>query len=160
MPPQIIPTSPGPEDMLLDTSSTSPRLIISCGDFFHTNKPTRAGGIYYYNISKDIVGEFHRIGIPGDIQFFPHGIAKHPKKNMLYVIIHDRSGIETGNNGIIIFNIEGDQLVFRKSFATAITSPHQTISLSPKTEASTLPTPVASNRNNCSNVSSSGNQTS
>lgn len=104
---EVISTGPGPEDMLLDQSTG--RLIISCGDFFNAGKPSRKGSINFYDPSTSNAGVFTIKDLPSGVQFFPHGIAMHPKENKLYVIIHDNNYSLSGN-GIVIFDINGDEL--------------------------------------------------
>ena len=108
MQPQVINTAPGPEDMLLDTSGT-PRLIISCGDFFNIRNANRKGALYYYNIQDNIAGTFNLVGLPPNTEFFPHGIAMHPKEPKLYAIVHDR---DSRHSSVVIFNVKGNDLEF------------------------------------------------
>jgi len=108
MQPQVINTSAGPEDIVLDKSG-SPRLIISCGDFFNIGNENRTGAIHYYDIEQDVAGKFNIVGLPAGIQFFPHGIALHPKEKRLYVIVHDRN---SKSSSVVVFNIQGNDLQF------------------------------------------------
>jgi hypothetical protein len=81
-------TSPGPEDMALDASTGTPRLLISCTQ--RRKGEPAYGGIDAYAFSGDraLPMELDWQGSP--ILFFPHGIAiaKAGTGHYLYAINH------------------------------------------------------------------------
>ncbi len=104
-----IDVSPGPEDMVLDASGPSPRLIISCGDFFKPHRNSRQHAIYYYYLESGDRGEFEIRGLPAGLEFFPHGIDISRDGKKLYVIYHDKKN-QGKNSGVAIFNVNGTVL--------------------------------------------------
>lgn len=113
---QPINTAPGPEDMVLSLSG-SPRIIISCGDFFKPHQDKRQHAIYYYDINDNRSAEFEINGLPKDLEFFPHGITLDKNQEKLYVIYHDQENSKR-NNGIAIFDVEGTQLLFNDTLTS------------------------------------------
>ncbi len=103
-------TAAGPEDMVIDTSTGSPRLIISCGDFAQAAHPqSRASAqIYYYDFATGVSKPFEVGEVDSIRRFFPHGISKHPTRSELYVIAHTE---EEKKNYVIVYSIEETRLI-------------------------------------------------
>jgi hypothetical protein len=95
----------GPEDMVLDTSHTGPRLLISCCARREVHKP------YGEMISLDLTSgkniEMKRINEPEDILFRPHGI--YLDGDLLYVISHEK---EPDYHPVLIYRVRGEELSF------------------------------------------------
>lgn len=70
---QKIETDFGPEDMILDTVITQPRLIVSC-DGRRDGERSEQGSIYVIDLATEQSTELPRVGEPADIVFHPHGI--------------------------------------------------------------------------------------
>ncbi len=68
-----IETGFGPEDMILDTVITKPRLLVSC-DGRRAGEHSKQGSIYEIDLATDQSKELPRVGEPSDIVFHPHGI--------------------------------------------------------------------------------------
>lgn len=106
-----IQVAPGPEDMVLDTSRTEPRLIISCSGRREVHKPF--GGIVSLNLITGKQFLMERIGEPEGILFRPHGIFLDG--DLLYVISHEK---EPDYHPVLVYRVDGNQLHFADLIAT------------------------------------------
>ncbi len=100
-----IPVPPGPEDMVLDTSGTYPRLLISCSGRREVHKPY--GELIALDLSTGKQGIMSRLDEPDSILFRPHGI--YLDGDLLYVISHEK---EPTYHPVLLYRVEGDQLHF------------------------------------------------
>lgn len=87
-----IPTGHGPEDLILDTSTGTTRILISC-DARRKKELTEHGDIYTLNPTTNDAKVLPRTNEPKDLVFHPHGIdlEQEGKNHYLYVISHDRA---------------------------------------------------------------------
>jgi hypothetical protein len=108
-----IPLHPGPEDMVLDTVQTSPRLIISCTGRREVHKPYGALIAMDLQTGKQIT--MLRINEPEDILFRPHGI--YLDGDMLYVISHEK---EPDYHPVLVYKVDGEQLQFVELIHTSL----------------------------------------
>jgi hypothetical protein len=100
-----IQVAPGPEDMVLDTSGASPRLLISCSARREVHKPF--GGIISLDLLSGKQLPMERLNEPEGIRFHPHGI--YLDGDLLYVISHEK---EPGSHPVLVYRVEGNQLNF------------------------------------------------
>jgi len=100
-----IQVSPGPEDMVLDTSGASPRLILSCSARREAHKPF--GGIISLDLLSGKQIPMKRVNEPVGILFHPHGI--YLDGDLLYVISHEK---EPDYHPVLVYRVEGNQLNF------------------------------------------------
>lgn len=108
-----IPVGPGPEDIVVDTISTSyPRLLASCYQ--------RRKGMPYYgevceiNLNNDKYKALKRVGEPAGMVFKPHGFDLVKSNNgelLLYCISHND---EKKEHSIIIYKVAPDYLQFKE----------------------------------------------
>ena len=112
LPVEKIQVGPGPEDMVLDTSGGSHRLIISCSARRDSHKPY--GEILSYDLDNGNQVEIIRYNEPDDLLFHPHGIFLDG--DMLYVISHEK---EPDYHPILIYRLHGDSLEFKELIRTA-----------------------------------------
>ena len=115
---------PGPEDMVLDTlSSSSPRLLVSC-------KQRRKGKSFYgeiceVNLKDDSYKNLKRLSEPPGMIFCPHGIdlVKNIKGEiLLYCVSHNE---EKKEHSIIIYKVCADYLEFKEKLdAPVLVSPN------------------------------------
>ncbi len=108
-----IEVGPGPEDMVLDTLSGDPRLIISCTARRDPHKPY--GEMVSLNLRTGAQMEMIRYNEPSELRFHPHGI--YLEGNVLYVISHEA---EPDNHPILIYRMHGDSLEFRELIRTPL----------------------------------------
>lgn len=106
---QIVAVGPGPEDMVVDTISERPRLLISCNE-------RREGEPYYAEIFVYYPADgshklLQRTNEPADLSFNPHGIdlVKVGDTLVLLVVNHER---EKHINSILRYRVTKDQLYF------------------------------------------------
>lgn len=107
-----IPVGPGPEDMVLDTFSSDPRLLVSCTERRLKNVPF--GEIYAVNLATDSSRILPRINNPGDLVFQPHGIdlvKNQYGEVLLYCISHNE---EKKEHSIVIYKVFDDRLEFMR----------------------------------------------
>jgi len=100
-----IQVAPGPEDMVLDTSEVSPRLLISCSARREVHKPF--GGIISLDLKSGKQLPMERLNEPEGIRFHPHGI--YLDGDLLYVISHEK---EPDYHPVLVYRVEGNQLHF------------------------------------------------
>lgn len=101
----------GPEDMVLDTLSGDPRLIISCSARRESHKPYDA--INTLNLLTGSLTEMKRYNEPDSLKFHPHGI--YLEKEMLYIVSHEK---EPDDHPILIYRMDGDSLEFQELIST------------------------------------------
>jgi len=97
---------PGPEDMVLDTVTGRPRLLISCTGRREEYKPY--GEIEAFDLTSEKRTVLSRTGEPDALVFRPHGI--YLDGNTLYVISHEH---EPDDHPILIYTVLPDRLEFR-----------------------------------------------
>ena len=107
-----VPVGAGPEDFVLDGSTGSPRLLISCCE---RRGPAKNGDIWFYDIPSGKTGIMPRTGEPERLKTFrPQGVAirSHDDVTELYVVLHDPyahgSRLE---NAVGVYRVFKDELV-------------------------------------------------
>ncbi len=104
---------PGPEDIVLDTISTSyPRILASCTQR-RKGKPTY-GEICEVNLNNDSYKILKRLNEPQGMVFRPHGFDLVKNSNgelLLYCISHNE---EKKEHSIIIYTVFADHLEFKE----------------------------------------------
>lgn len=104
----------GPEDLVVDTYSRKPRLIVSSSNRREESQP---GKMFQIDLQSREIRELSRINEPNDLPnpFRPHGIdlQRSDSGTMLYVVLH-----ATGNEPerVVQYQAEDDHLRFIKSF--------------------------------------------
>ncbi len=113
---------PGPEDIVIDSTSSSPRILISCNQR-RTNKKHPElypyfGEIMEYRFDGQEAKPLARTGEPAGFVFNPHGIdiIKRDGKTYLYVVSH-RDDLK--QHFITVYKVEADKLVFEKQLSSA-----------------------------------------
>ena len=106
---KIVAVGPGPEDMVLDTITEQPRLLISC----HAR---RTGDPYYSEINVYYPGDgsvkiLKRVGEPSDLYFGPHGIDLVKVKDTLILLVVNHN-MAKHENSILRYQVKKDELVF------------------------------------------------
>ena len=98
----------GPEDMALDYSSETPRIIVSCDE--RREGQADIGVFYSIDLANNISTPLQII--PADFEIHPHGIdvVSMDSITYLYAISHDGKGLNTSHR-IIRFRINGDTLL-------------------------------------------------
>lgn len=101
----------GPEDMVMDFSQGTPRLLISCAARRESQEPF--GEIVSYIPSTGTIDTLIRTGMPDSLFFQPHGIFLDSKTDppMLYAISHEH---DEGFHPVYSWEIGDTALVFRE----------------------------------------------
>ena len=113
----------GTEDIVLDSWSESPRLLISCADRRHGDEPT-FGAIVSYDPKTELIDTLTINEYPVGLAFRPHGldIIEINDHVHLYVVCHDP---KEGNHWIANFRVEGKELYWiRNYYAGMLPSPN------------------------------------
>ena len=131
-PSQQLTVGAGPEDLVLDTFLTEPRLLISC-DARRPSEP-QSSGIWSLNLASSITVELPRYGEPESLVFHPHGIdlvrqplpidvaapgdgALRPSQEeavpLLYVISHDD---DRDVHSVLVYQVFADHLQYLRSW--------------------------------------------
>ena len=106
---------PGPEDMVLDPSQGSPRLLVSSSDRRYGEIP---GEIYEISTDSGSVRPMARRGEPGGFIFDPHGLDLSLENNgeyLLYVITHWEEG-EEEKHAVLRYRVLADVLEFDRIY--------------------------------------------
>ena len=101
----------GPEDMVLDTVSASPRLLISCCGRRESDKPY--GEIVSLDLHSARQEVMPRLNEPEGIVFEPHGI--YLDGDLLYVISHEK---EPDYHPVLVYRVRGGELHFTELIHT------------------------------------------
>lgn len=108
-----IPVGPGPEDIVLDTTSTSyPRLLASC--LQRRKGLPEFNEICEVNLTNDSYKVLKRSNEPAGMVFRPHGIDLVKSTNgelLLYCVSHNEVQNE---HSIIVYTVLADRLVFKE----------------------------------------------
>lgn len=108
-----IPVGSGPEDMVLDTlSSSGARILVSCSERRIRNADF--GEIFSLDVSTGLAKILPRKNNPENLDFHPHGIdlvKNHDGEVLLYCISHNEKQKE---HSIIIYRVFPDKLEFQK----------------------------------------------
>ncbi|MCW5907692.1 MAG: hypothetical protein KIS94_07535 [Chitinophagales bacterium] len=106
---EIIATGPGPEDMVLDTSTGTARILISCNER-REGKP-HYGEINAYYPESGKMEILKRLNEPVGLDFQPHGIDLVPMKDSLILLVVNHEH-EIKVNSILRYKVEGNNLYF------------------------------------------------
>lgn len=115
---------PGTEDMILDDFGDSPRVLISCDDRRHGNKPSFSG-ICSYDPASRRVDTLTIKEYPHGMAFRPHGIDLQQigQRLHLFVVCHDDSA---GHHWVADFQVDGNDLLWVQNYqAGMLTSPNE-----------------------------------
>lgn len=136
-PSQRVPVGAGPEDLVLDTLTSQPRLLVSC-DARRASEPP-AAGIWALDLTTRQSRELPRLGEPESLVFHPHGLdlaqqafalssfsrqsvvsgegplapSQGQPVPILYVISHDD---ERDVHSVIAYQVFADHLQFVRSW--------------------------------------------
>lgn len=105
---EVISVGPGPEDMVVDTISEQPRLLISCNS-------RRTGEAYYgeinvYYPSSGAVKVLRR-NEPADVHFYPHGIDLVQVRDSLILLVANNDS-HNHEQSILRYWVFKDSLLF------------------------------------------------
>lgn len=109
---QRIQVGDGPEDMAIDTSTGSTRIIVSCSERRNLNH--NAG---FYQIDPSDNSSSQLVIVPNNLDIFPHGIDIETINGIhyLYAISHHGSGLDREHK-IFRFIINQDSLIQDRSY--------------------------------------------
>ncbi len=109
-----IPTGYGPEDLILDQSTGTTRILVSC-DGRRKSELAEYGDIYALNPNTNDAKVLPRTNEPKGLVFHPHGIdlEQEGKETYLYVISHDRTNKREFVHKYLVLK---DELRFEASF--------------------------------------------
>jgi hypothetical protein len=105
----------GPEDIVVDSYSTPPRLLVSSTDRRFGERP---GAIYEVVPGSGAIRVLERTGEPSGLIFNPHGIDIVENENgevILYVIIHWEEG-DNEKHAVIRYQVLPDALSFERLY--------------------------------------------
>jgi len=121
-PSQQIQIGYGPEDLVIDTISTAPRLLVSCNT--RRDWEPQESEIYTMDIASRSVAKLNRIGEPKDLVFNPHGVDLVMERDslILLVVCHDTLPHKTY---IVRYLVKKEQLVYLDKYTHPLfTSPN------------------------------------
>ena len=105
---EVISVGPGPEDMVADTVSEQPRLLISCSSR-RDNEP-HYGEINVYYPSSGTVRILKR-SEPADVHFYPHGIDLVQVRDSLILLVANNDSRDH-EQSILRYRVFKDSLLF------------------------------------------------
>jgi hypothetical protein len=104
----------GPEDMVLDTlSSSNPKLIVACDS---RRAKLKSGWIYQVNLTTGDTAQIQRVNEPENLVFHPHGIDLVQLENgnlRILVVSHDD---DNKQQSILQYAWDGERLHFEKNW--------------------------------------------
>jgi len=106
---QIVSVGPGPEDMVVDTISEKPRLLISCNS--RRDGEAEYGEIYVYYPSDGTHKLLQRVNDPSDFLFNPHGIDLVMVKDTLILLVVNHEHAKHINS-ILRYQVTKDKMYF------------------------------------------------
>ncbi|MDF1572740.1 MAG: hypothetical protein P1P82_14120 [Bacteroidales bacterium] len=111
LPDRQVTVGAGPEDMVMDFSQGTPRLLISCTARRESQEPF--GEIVTYTPSTGAIDTLIRTGMPDTLFFQPHGIFLDNESNppLLYAISHEH---DEGFHPVYSWEVGDTALVFRE----------------------------------------------
>ena len=105
---EIIPVGLGPEDMVVDTLSEQPRLLISCGSR-RDNDPHYAEINVYYPSSGEVkILKRHE---PADLHFYPHGLDLVQVHDTLILLVVNNAS-KFNEQSILRYRVYKDSIVY------------------------------------------------
>jgi len=116
---QEIEVGSGPEDMAIDNSLGTPRIIVSCDT--RREGQAKKGGFYGINLQTN---QPYKLSIePANFEVYPHGIDIITIDSIpyLYAISHHQEG-DTWRHPVFRFIIQGNTLVHDKTFENPLMS--------------------------------------
>lgn len=118
---EIITTAIGPEDMVVDSITELPRLLLSCSARRKSEK--QYGEIFVYYTETGTNKILKRTNEPNGLLFNPHGIdlVKVNGDLILLVVNHEHIG-ETRINSILRYRVLKDELVFQNKISDPLIS--------------------------------------
>lgn len=118
---EIITTGYGPEDMVVDTITEKPRIIISCNSRRKTEPYYGEINVFYPETKEVKVLKRHE---PKEVSFYPHGIDLVKVKDSLILLVVNND-MQHHVNSIIRYLVKRDELIFlNQIFDPLISSPN------------------------------------
>lgn len=116
---EVIVVAQGPEDMVVDTITEQPRLLLSCSA--RRKLQPHYGEIYVYYLEAGANKILKRTNEPTDLQFNPHGIdlVRVGKDLILLVVNHEH---EMHINSILRYRVLKDEIVFQNKIVDPLIS--------------------------------------
>jgi len=118
---EIITTAIGPEDMVVDSITEQPRLLLSCSARRKSEKQYGEIFVYYTETATNKI--LKRTNEPNGLLFNPHGIdlVKVNGNLILLVVNHEHIG-ENRINSILRYRVLKDELVFQNKISDPLIS--------------------------------------
>jgi hypothetical protein len=106
---EVITTGPGPEDMILDNSVGTTRILISCNE--RRQGKAEYGEINAYYPESGKVEILKRVNEPAGLIFQPHGIdLVQVKDSLILLVVNHEHEIKV--NSILRYRLQGNNLYF------------------------------------------------
>lgn len=116
---EVITTGPGPEDMILDTSTGTARILISCNE--RREGKTDYGEINVYYPATGKIEILKRLNEPAGFTFQPHGIdLVQVKDSLIFLVVNHEHSIEV--NSIVRYLLKGNDLFFLQKITDPLIS--------------------------------------
>jgi hypothetical protein len=131
LPARQVTVGAGPEDMVLDFSQGTPRLLISCTARRESQEPF--GEIVTYTPSMEAVDTLIRTGMPDSLFFQPHGIFLDTKSDppVLYAISHEH---DEGFHPVYVWEVGDSTLAFRELITSELLNSPNALTTGPNGE--------------------------
>lgn len=116
---EVIPVGIGPEDMVVDSITEEPRLLLSCSARRKDEKDY--GEIYVYYPETGANRILKRTGEPQDLSFNPHGLDLVKVDNDLILLVVNHEHLKQVNS-ILRYRVIKDELVFQNKIVDPLIS--------------------------------------
>jgi outer membrane protein assembly factor BamB len=116
---EVISTGPGPEDMVIDTSTETARILISCNERREGKPDYGEINAYYPQTGK--IEVLQRKNEPAGFQFQPHGIdLVQVKDSLILLVVNHEHSIKV--NAIVRYQLKGNDLYFLQKITDPLIS--------------------------------------
>ena len=118
--PAVLRGLPGPEDMVLDSLSGQPRLLVSSAD---RRGHSQEGRIFSVDFTTFTAVSLPRLDEPEGLSFNPHGISlvrSGTGRTLLYVINHRSDREDQSRHSILVYEVLPNHLVFTEELTSPL----------------------------------------
>lgn len=125
---EAITVGPGPEDILIDSSSGKVRLLISCSE--RREKKPAFGEIQVMDFDSKAISTLPRENHPDSIPFHPHGFYLQTVGGTPFLYVVNHYSDESKRNVVLRYKVLADKLVFDKEYRSDLMiSPNEVCAL-------------------------------
>jgi hypothetical protein len=125
---EVITVGPGPEDILIDSTTGIVRLLISCSE--RRDKKPAFGEIQSMDFETKVITTLPRENHPDSIPFHPHGFYLQTIGGTPFLFVVNHYSDESKRNVVLKYKVLADKLVFEREYRSDLMiSPNEVCAL-------------------------------